>query len=294
MASKSGDVFFKSGRGSEGYDDQKFRSRSHAVQRFALATWGAVPRSLVMFCSMEESFMTTFSRTTATDAFPFRCVSAEDDKAWKTQMRADRGSRTPFELGLALENPWQGDPPAKRTCVTFSWRSRMERSRRHLSSVRARTEPTCPDLSLSSERRSHSDSPAFALRTALAGESVSNMIILMPEAWPGGMPSELRACQQPPIPEKRSNTRILAGWTPLSLDGGRAGGGAFGLVASARSPAGRAGGERALGVLWRGCSGGASVGVSLPPREAVEEGGSCCQTEAAPFLLWFLSSSNVV
>ena len=102
-----------SGRGIAGYDDQKLRSRSHAVQGFALATWGAVPKSLEMFFSMAESFMTTFSRTAATDAFPLKCASAADDRAWKTQIRADRGSRTPFELGLALEKPWHGDPPRR-------------------------------------------------------------------------------------------------------------------------------------------------------------------------------------
>ena len=57
------------------------------------------------------------------------------------------------------------------------------------------------------------------------------MIILMPEAGPGGMPKELRACQQPPIPVKRSKTRILAGEVAGS-SGERAGGGALGLVAS--------------------------------------------------------------
>ena len=233
MASKSGDVPPRSGRGSAGYDDQKFRSRSHAVQRFALAIWGAVPKSLEMFFSMAESFMTTFSRTTATDAFPLRCASAAADRVWKTQMMADRKSRTPFELGLALENPWQGDPPAKSTCLTSLWRSKVVKSRRHPSSVRAKTEPISPDSSLSLEKWSHSDSFAFASKTALAGGSVSSMIVLMPEAGPGGVPSELKACQQPPIPEKRSKMRILADGTFPLPDGGRASGGALGLVVSA-------------------------------------------------------------
>ena len=99
--------------------------------------------------------------------------------------------------------------------------------------MRARTEPISPDSPLSLERWSHSDLPAFAPRTALAGGSVSSMIILMPESGPGGMPSALRACQQPPIPEKRSKMRILADWASPLPDGGRASGGAFGLVASA-------------------------------------------------------------
>ena len=121
------------------------------------------------------------------------------------------------------------------------------------------------------------------------------MIILMPEAGPGGMPSELKACQQPPIPEKRSKTRIFAGWAPLLPAGSRASGGALGLVASAWSIAGGAGSRGATGACWRENLGGASaVGASLPPREALGEGESCCQTEAAPFLRCFLVSSKAV
>ena len=36
------------------------------------------------------------------------------------------------------------------------------------------------------------------------------------------------------------------------------------------------------------------MGVPPPPREAFGEGGSCCQTEAAPFLRCFLFSSKAV
>ena len=118
------------------------------------------------------------------------------------------------------------------------------------------------------------------------------MIILMPEAGPGGMPRELRACQQPPIPVNKSKTRILAGEVAGSI-GERAGGEALGLVAStwpcsevAAGGASRV--ARGLAVLEEASIGGAS----LPPCEASGGGGSCCQTEAAAFWRCFLLSSK--
>ena len=155
--------------------------------------------------------MTTFSRKTATEArFP-RWPIAAVGRAWKTQMRADRGSRTPFLPTFALEKPWQGDHPAMRTWLTSSWLSRTDFKRRKLSSAKEVTEPTFPLLSASSESTSHHGFfSAFACKRALASESVSNMITLIPDVGPGGMPRELSACQHPPMPEKRSRTRNLA------------------------------------------------------------------------------------
>ena len=106
----------------EGYEDQKFLPLSHAAQRLAFATWGSMPRNLVMFAWVPIAYITTFPRTTATSALPPRCAAAAFGRAWKTQMRAERSSPTPLGFELALEKPWHGEPPAKRTCSTVYYR----------------------------------------------------------------------------------------------------------------------------------------------------------------------------
>ena len=58
------------GVGAEAYEDQKFLSLPHAAQRLAFATWGLMPRSLVMLSWMSVACITKFSRTTATVALP--------------------------------------------------------------------------------------------------------------------------------------------------------------------------------------------------------------------------------
>ncbi len=66
-------------------------------------------------------------------------------------MRAERSSPTPFGFELALEKPWHGEPPAKRTCSTVLFSSRMDLRRAKSFSARARTEPFAPLESGSSE-----------------------------------------------------------------------------------------------------------------------------------------------
>ena len=78
-----------------------------------------------------------------------------------------------------------------------------------LLSVRARTEPTSPVESRSLERtRCWGVEAALTARMLREAASVSYMSILIPESGPGGMPSKSRACQHPPMPVKRSRTRI--------------------------------------------------------------------------------------
>ena len=228
--------------------------------------------------------MTTLSRRIATAARSPRWPIAAAGKACKTQMRADLGSRTPLPPTLALEKPWQGDPPAMRTWLTPLRLSRMDFKRRKLSSVKEVTEPTFPPSSGSSESTSHDGFlSAFACKRALASESVSYMMTLMPDSGPGGMPRELSVCQHPPMPVKRPRTRNLAEvfWRAACSTLGT--GGALDLVDGACAAPFVGPGGWVVRPEEGGGRGGASTwAVSPPLREASGEGEMSVKTTPPP------------